>query len=134
MGSGCDELRRRRQRVYKPGTRPGKVESPGFLRANFRLNQAGARGEEHVGSNSRNDNQIEFIRIEAALLTKPFRGCGTQVARGLAFIRDPAFANARPLENPFIGCVDDFLQIFVADSALRQVMADGSYFCATQAQ
>src|SRR5436309_284262 len=101
MGSRRDELCSGCKGVDKTGTRAGEIECPSLLRANFRLYQARARREKHIGRYRGNDDQIEFVRIESALLTKAFCGSGAQIACRLAFVCDPAFANAGSLNNPF---------------------------------
>ena len=109
MSSGRDELRGGGKRVYEAGAGSGKIEAPCFFRADFGLDQASAGREKHIGSDGRNNDQIQLGWVQPAFFAQSFGGGSADVAGRLAFLNDTALADTRPLDDPFIRGIDDLL-------------------------
>src|ERR1700691_536955 len=64
MSAGRDELRSRLDGVDEGGTGGGDIESPNAVRAQLVLNQAGGRGEKHVGRDRAYDDGVDVVGSE----------------------------------------------------------------------
>ena len=90
------------------------------------LNQAGGRGEKHIGRHRGNNNCVQIGRGHAALHQSPLGGLGREVAGGDSCIYDMALANPGAIDNPIVGGFYHLFQIIVGQQAGRNEGAQGS--------
>ena len=107
----------------KTGTGRLHVKSRRALGAELMLDDAGGRRERHVRRNRGTNDQVNFISGNPGLFQSP-AGCFHRQIRGTHGVRrQPAFFDAGPGGNPFIGGVHHLLQISVGHHAVRYIRA-----------
>src|SRR5205807_5159449 len=123
-----DELRSCLHGVDESGAGSGEIESPDARGAEFVLDKAGSRGEQHVGRDCADDDRVHIAGSQATLGKSFFGGLDCEVAGGHAFFHDVAFANADAGENPVVGGVDHFFKVGVGQKFRRYIGAKGADF------
>src|SRR5271155_4279487 len=66
VGAAGNELRADGEGVQEAGAGGGEIEAPGIFRADAILDEAGGGGEKHVGSDGGDDDEADFIGVDAA--------------------------------------------------------------------
>ena len=116
-----DHLRRRRQGVSKTRARGAEIEPPRVLRADLRLDETRRARKHHVRRRGADDDEVDVGGGEAGTVNRLARGFGRKVRRRHAGIDNVPLANPRPLENPFIGRLDESFEIGVGEQPRRHV-------------
>ena len=112
-----DQLRAHLKGINETGAGGGEVESPGALRAELVLHQAGGGGEEHVRRDGGDDDGLDFAGLDAAFGEAAFGGFDGHVAGGHALLYQVALADADAAVDPFVGGLDHFFEIVVGEQA-----------------
>src|SRR5271170_3286349 len=129
VGSTGDELRADGEGVEKAGAGGGEIEAPGVFRTDAILNEAGGGGEQHVGSDGGDDDEADFIGVDATG-GENFAGCfGAEMGGGYAGVSVMPLANSGAGANPFVAGVHSFFEIEIGDHARRNVSGDSGDFC-----
>ncbi len=115
------ELARRRQRIGERGTGRAQVETPGVVRADLVLDQAGGAREHHVRRHRPADDHADVGRRQPRVGDRLNRRLLAQVRRRHARIDDVPLADAGPLQDPVVGGVDHLLEIGVGQQPRRHV-------------
>ncbi len=121
VSSGLDQLGAHLQGVEKTGARRGKVEAPGAVGAELVLNQAGGRGEEHVGRNRGDNDHLYFAGRDASLGKAAARCFHGHVTGRHAWLDQVALADAEALHDPLVRSVYHGCQIGVVEDARRHI-------------
>src|SRR5262249_27339026 len=90
--------------------------------------QAGGGGEEHVGSDAGDDDEVDGGRVVVGLGEDFFGGFGSEVGRGHALIDDVALTDAGAGADPFIAGLDEFGEVVVGHDVRWDVASDAGNF------
>ena len=86
-----------------------------FVRADLRLNKAGRGGKYHVGRGRRDEDEIDFVALDAGLFHRGERGFGAHVAGVFVVRGDAAFLDAGAGGDPLVVGLDDFGKVVVRE-------------------
>ena len=86
--------------------------------------QRGRRRKRHVGRDRRDDQQVDGRRVDTRHLEGANAGGQRDVGHRLLGLGDPALADARARDDPFVGGVDELTQIVVRHDPLGHVAAE----------
>src|SRR6266478_5585201 len=114
---------------FESGARCGQIEPPRLLRTDTFLHQAGRGREKHVGGNTGEHDQVDLRRIRPGLQQHGLCSFGGHVRGGHAILHDVAFADAGARADPFVICLDDFLEVGVGHHLRRNVGGYTHDFC-----
>src|SRR5271156_431630 len=129
VGSTGDELRADGEGVEKAGAGGGEIEAPGIFRTDAILDEAGGGGEQHVGSDGGDDDEADFIGVDATG-GENFAGCfGAEMGRGDAGVSVMPLANSGAGANPFVAGIHSFFEVEIGDHARRNVSSHSGNFC-----
>ena len=126
MSTSRDELRSCLHGVNESGAGSGEIESPNPLCAELVLNQAGGRGEKHVGRDRADYDGVQVAWSQTALGKRFFGGLDREVTGGHAFFHDVAFADTDAGENPVIGGINHLFEVGVGEKSGRHIGAEGT--------
>jgi hypothetical protein len=87
------------------------------------LQQTGGGRENEVGRGRADDDEFDLADVDASGIEGRARSALGEVGRGLAFRGDVALADAGAGVDPFVGRVDELLQLRVGQDLLRQIAA-----------
>ena len=120
---GLEEVVGDGERVDEAGADRLHVEggAPGV--AEHRLHPGRGRGEGLVRGRRRQHDEVEIGAADARAGKRDLARFQRHVGGTLAVGGDVALAHAGALRDPFVGCIDDSLEIPVGENPLRQVGA-----------
>ncbi len=121
LGATLDQLGADLQRVQKTGAGGAQVKAPRMVRAELLLHQAGGRGEGHVRTHGRDDDDFDFLGRDASIGQAATRCFDREVTGGGTLGRDMAFADAGALDNPLVRGVDHLFEVSVGQDARRDI-------------
>ncbi len=117
-----DELRAGDQREQEARAGGREIESPGVLRADLLLDQAGRGGEEHVRRDGGDDDQVDLLGAHAPVLQQPLPAPWRPYRALAPSSQMRRSTNAGPRPDPFVGGVDHLLEVGVGEDLLRDVV------------
>src|SRR5262249_5029343 len=82
---------------------------------------AGGGGEDHVGGDGGDDDEVELGRVDVAPAQEVARGGGRDVARGGARLHHVPRMDPGARADPLVVRVDELLQVGVGQDALGDV-------------
>ncbi|SQC39924.1 Uncharacterised protein [Clostridium sporogenes] len=129
MLAAADEAVGRRHRVREARTHGLYVECrAAVLDAELVLQQARGAREHEIGGRSRDDDQVDRLRIDTGRFDRTTRRLEREIARRDVRCGEMARMDARARHDPFIARLDAFLrktigQLLVRDAVGRQVAA-----------
>ena len=121
LSAGFDQLGSHLQGIEKTGARRGKVEAPRAVGAELVLDQAGGRGEEHVGRDRSHDDHLNVAGHDASIGQAAARCFHRHVTGRHARLDQVALADAKALHDPFVRRVYHGCQVGIAKDARRHV-------------
>ena len=92
-----------------------------FGRPDLVLDQTGGAREKHVGRGGCNDDELDVFWSQTRLLNSGERGLLREVGCRRARVDDMPLSDARTLEDPFVGCVDQLLKVGVGQHPRRNI-------------
>ena len=121
-----EEIVSDRHRVDKARAHGLHVECRAFRHAERVLNGDRGRRKGAIRRRGRADHQIDVDGVDGRAHQGLLCRGDTEIRRALAFIRDVALADARPLDDPFVAGIDELCQVRIGHHALWQMRANAT--------